>query len=295
MPLDCIIIGGGPAGLTAAIYLARYRRAARLIDAGESRAALIPESHNYPGFKGIGGPRLLERLREQARLYGADLQEGRVTDLVLGPDDIFLAHCGDTTVAARTVLLATGVIDERPEIQGFDRAVSSGAIRFCPICDGFEAMDRRIGVLGPAQHAGKKALFLRTYSREVIMFTTDGRACANVQALADAGVILAGEPARVERAADKGVTVMLRDGSKTGLDVLYPALGCRVRSELATALGAACDETGNLEVDAHQRTTVDFLYAAGDVVSDLDQLSVAIGHAAIAATDIHNRLPRNLR
>jgi thioredoxin reductase (NADPH) len=88
---------------------------------------------------------------------------------------------------------------------------------------------------------------------------------------------------------------MLRDGSKTGLDVLYPALGCRVRSELATALGAACDETGNLEVDAHQRTTVDFLYAAGDVVSDLDQLSVAIGHAAIAATDIHNRLPRNLR
>jgi thioredoxin reductase (NADPH) len=294
MPLDCVIIGGGPAGLTAAIYLARYRRVTRLMDAGESRAALIPESHNYPGFKGIAGPRLLERLREQARLYGADLQERRVTDLVLGPDGVFLAHCGDTTIAARAVLLATGVIDERPEIEGFDRAVSSGAIRFCPICDGFEAMDRRIGVLGPAQHAGQKALFLRTYSREVIMFTTDGRACANMQALTDAGVTLAGEPVRVER-ADHGVTVMLRDGSEIGLDVLYPALGCKVRSSLATALGAACDETGNLQVDAHQRTTVDFLYAAGDVVSDLDQLSVAIGHAAIAATDIHNRLPRNLR
>ena len=77
--LDCLIVGGGPAGLTAAIYLARYRRAAVIVDEGASRAALIPASHNYPGFKGIAGPDLLARLRDQARLYGAALEHGRVT------------------------------------------------------------------------------------------------------------------------------------------------------------------------------------------------------------------------
>ena len=79
--LDCLIIGGGPAGLTAAIYLARYRRDVLVVDAGESRAALIPESHNYPGFKGIAGPALLEKLREQVRLYGAGLEKATVTAL----------------------------------------------------------------------------------------------------------------------------------------------------------------------------------------------------------------------
>ena len=79
------------------------------------------------------------------------------------------------------------------------------------------------------------------------------------------------------------------------LDALYPALGCTVRSELAKALGASCTENGNLLVDDHQRTSIEGLYAVGDVVTDLHQLSVAFGHAAIAATDIHNRLPSNLR
>ena len=80
--LDCLIIGGGPAGLTAATYLARYRRNARVIDAGESRAIQIPLSHNYPGFKGIGGRDLLGRLRDQATTFGADIRTGEITSLV---------------------------------------------------------------------------------------------------------------------------------------------------------------------------------------------------------------------
>ena len=90
-PLDCLIVGGGPAGLTAAIYLARYRRNIKLIDAGESRAALIPESHNYPGFQGINGRALLARLREQAERYGADLVRGNVNGLQ-GEDGGFLSR-----------------------------------------------------------------------------------------------------------------------------------------------------------------------------------------------------------
>jgi thioredoxin reductase (NADPH) len=157
--LDCLIIGGGPAGLTAAIYLARYRRAAVLVDDGASRAALIPASHNYPGFNGIAGPDLLVRLREQALLYGAKLEHGRVTTLQRRPRGGFRVRWDDKEIAARTVLLATGLIDERPKVEGLGSGVYDGAVRFCPICDGFEAMDRRIGVLGSADEAGRKALF----------------------------------------------------------------------------------------------------------------------------------------
>jgi len=143
--IDCLIVGGGPAGLTAAIYLARYRRDAVLVDEGVSRAKLIPASHNYPGFKGIAGPDLLARLREQALLYGATLEHGRVTTLERGGEGGFIAQRSGRDISARTVLLATGLIDESPDIEGIGPDVYGGAVRFCPICDGYEATDRRIG------------------------------------------------------------------------------------------------------------------------------------------------------
>jgi len=292
--LDCLIIGGGPAGLTAAIYLARYRRDVVLVDAGESRAALIPESHNYPGFKGIAGPSLLARLREQAAHNGAALRRGRVTSLTR-EDGVFTATTGGETLRARTVLLASGLVDNKPRTAGLAEAVAHGAIRFCPICDGYEATDKRIGIIGPFDTAGHKALFMRTYSRDVRLFPTDAaRGDALTRALAEAGVTVAGAPVQVAASAD-GVAVTLADGATQALDVLYPAMGCVVRSDLATALGAACNATGNLGVDQHQATSVDGLFGAGDVVTDLHQLSVAAGHAAIAATAIHNRLARNFR
>jgi thioredoxin reductase (NADPH) len=100
--VDCLIVGGGPAGLTAAIYLARYRRDAVLVDEGASRAKLIPASHNYPGFKGIAGPDLLARLREQALLYGATLKHGLLTMLRRAPQGGFIAQGSGTDISART-------------------------------------------------------------------------------------------------------------------------------------------------------------------------------------------------
>jgi thioredoxin reductase (NADPH) len=292
--LDCLIVGGGPAGLTAAVYLARYRRAALVIDEGASRAALIPASHNYPGFKGIAGADLLARLREQALRYGAVLQAGRVTGLRRCGSGIFVAQCDGKEVSAQTVLLATGLVDEPPRIEGVDAAVWSGAIRYCPICDAFEAIDRRIGVFGNIEEAGKKALFLRTYSRNIVLFETGEQSvdARMRQMLIEAGIERAGRPLRAE-CTENAVTVTLDDGAQIEVDVLYPALGCEVRSELALALGADCTDDGTLKVDGRQQTTVEALYAAGDVVSDLHQLTVATGHAAVAATSIHNRLHRN--
>jgi thioredoxin reductase (NADPH) len=292
--LDCLIIGGGPAGLTAANYLARYRRRALVVDDQASRAALIPASHNYPGFKGIEGRELLARLRDQAERYGAKIEYGRIESLCRGPAERFVALHGRRQIEARVVLLATGLVDERPNIVGIDAAIRGGAVRFCPICDSFEAMNRCIGVLGAADEAGKKALFLRTYSRHVTFFPTDGASMTDEhrRAFEAAKVSISGTPVEIDYRGQR-LGVKVEGGETISLDVLYPALGCRVRSELAVSVGAKCTAVGTLRVNEHQQTSVSGLYAAGDVVSDLHQIVVATSHAAVAATAIHNRLPRN--
>ena len=150
--LDCLIVGGGPAGLTAATYLARFRRHVLLVDDGHSRARLIPETQNYPGFVGISGVDLLAQLREQALRNGAVLREARVEEL-RKVGEVFVARAGNGEIRAKRLLLATGIVDESPDLPGLKDAIYRGALRFCPICDGFEARDKRIGVLGPLRIA----------------------------------------------------------------------------------------------------------------------------------------------
>jgi thioredoxin reductase (NADPH) len=291
--LDCLVIGGGPAGLLAAVYLGRYRRSVRVIDAGESRAAKIPESHNYPGFFGIGGAELLRRLTAQAEEYGAQLVRGSVR-VLRKKGTTFAASCSGGNADARLVLLATGLVDNCPSIGGEPVNFPSDVVRFCPICDGYEAIDHRVGILGDINTGGSKALFMRTYSRNVSLFLTDEAAsdASSRKKLEEADVRIVGGVKRLRRATNSTVVLETERG-KHEVNALYPALGCRVRSELATALGASRTANGTLIVDDHQRTTVEGLYAAGDVVTDLHQLSVAFGHAAIAATDIHNTLLPN--
>lgn len=293
--LDCLIIGGGPAGLTAATYLARFRRNVLLVDDGLSRARLIPETHNYPGFLGISGNDLLTQLRQQANHNGARLQQGRV-DALTKSGGVFVARIGKTELRAHRLLLATGIVDEGPDLPGMKDAIYRGALRFCPVCDGFEATDQRIGVLGTMRAAASKARFLRTYSRDVVLLPTDDPANSSdeTQDLQNDGIVVEGRVVDVDRSGDK-IVVLLAGERRLSVDVLYPALGCDVRSQLATDLGARSTDIGNLYVDDKQQTSVEGLYAAGDVVTDLHQLSVATGHAAIAATAIHNSLPHNFR
>jgi thioredoxin reductase (NADPH) len=292
---DCAIIGGGPAGFTAAVYPARYRRRVVLFDGGESRASLIPQSHNYPGFpNGVSGPGLLGALRKQALGYCVRTVGARVTELKRDGEG-FAAIFDGQEIRARLVLLATGIVDGSPDLPGLNEAIAEGLIRYCPVCDGYEASGRRIAVLGDGNDAAGKARFLRTYSNDVTLLSLDGRA-DNTQerekSLREAHVKVAG---RVNAMRNSGgeIQAVLEDGQSLSFDVVYPALGCAVSSELAVALGARTNDVGCLEVDRHQRTTVEGIYAAGDVVSDLHQIAVATGHAAIAATDIHRSLPRN--
>lgn len=295
--VDCVIVGGGPAGLTAAIYLARFRRRVVLVDSGESRAALIPESHNYPGFAGIAGPALLARLRDQAGRYGAELRGGRVETLVR-TDGLFRAEIAEgRAVMARAALIATGIVDESPELPALRTLVAAARVRYCPICDAFEAMDRHIGVVGPLRRAAAKARFLRTFSRRVTVLPLDAGPLPDEEAaaLAEAGVAVLRGPLADLRPEGEGIAATAADGTRLIVDVLYPAMGAEVRAGLALALGAETAGDGCLTVDHRQRTAVPMLYAAGDVTTDLHQISVATGHGAVAATAIHNVLPPNFR
>ena len=241
MVFDCLIVGGGPAGLTAAIYLARYRRNILLVDEGKSRAALIPKSHNYPGFRGIAGVELLKILRAQAAEYGVEAQQETVLSLAGEPQKGLTADLASgARVQTRKVLLATGIVDESPQLPGLKQVIYEGSLRFCPICDAYEASDRRIGVLGSVTMAAKKALFLRTYSREVLLLAIDAPGPVDSETLAlldTAGVRVVKCVVDVERSGDS-ICAVLANGERIRVDVLYPALGAAVRSQLAVELGA---------------------------------------------------------
>lgn len=298
--LDCLIIGAGPAGLTAAIYLARYRRDICLVDAGSSRVKLISSTHNLSGFPdGIAGRELLQRLSDQAALYGVAAAQARIDSLAL-EDGNFIATSGTRQWKARTVILATGVKDLHPDIAGLEQATLAGLIRWCPICDGFEAMDQSIGIISPPGPGAGHALFLRTYSDRITLLASAdeaGMSSADRSKLEAAGVEIVTEAivSMRPRLDEKCVLVELRDGSSRRFDVVYPMYGTNVQSQLATTLGASRNEDGDLVVDEGQRTSLPGLYAVGDVVCALNQISVGIGHAAVAATRIHNELPSNPR
>ncbi len=279
---EAIVVGAGPAGLTAAVYLARFRRRVLVLDGGPSRAAWIPESHNTPGFPaGISGAALLQRLRDQAEEYGAVISAARADGLEQTSGG-FRLHVGGDRVEAPTVLLATGLVDRLPPIPGVDAALAASLARVCPICDAYEAIDARLAVLGDGPLALREAEFLRTYSQDVtvLMLGKEG---------ADSPDVLPVAPEDI-RFEDNEVVVARRDLAERRFDHLYLALGCTVQTELATRLGARQDDSGKLLADAHQMTTVEGLYVAGDVVRGLNQIAVATGEAAIAATAMHNRL-----
>ena len=294
---DCLIVGAGPAGLTASTYLARFHRRIVVVDAGKSRARWIPTSHNCPGFpSGVAGTTLLERMREQSRQFGVDIVAGSIGRLEREGDH-FRATAGDgSNWAARYVVLATGVVDAMPAMPGLEDAVARNVVRLCAVCDGYEASDERIAVYAPADTAIRHALFLRTFSRQVAVVRSEpgepSPDCAREAARARVAIL---PPSQSLRHDGRCCVFAFEDGREQRFDTVYPILGCDAQSSLATALGAAVDDNGELRVDPHRQTSVDGLYAIGDVVSALNQISVAVGDAAIAATAIHNRLPRNFR
>jgi thioredoxin reductase (NADPH) len=297
-PLDCLIVGGGPAGLTAAIYLARFHLDILVIDAGKSRAGWIPCTHNHAGFPdGITGNELLERMRAQAQKYGAKIVTDRVTKIERDEESgLFAGTWGSGGESARTVLLATGVTNRRPPMDEelHDEALARGLIRYCPVCDGYEVTDKKVGVIGSDSHGVAEAMFLRGFTADVTLIAPHASlklAPEDREKLKMAGIDCVDGPAEAVAALDKCIVVDTAEGHYT-FDSVYPALGSDTHTQLADMLGARLNEQGCIGVDSHQRTSVEGVYAAGDVVIGLDQISHAIGEGGVAATTIRNDLAK---
>jgi thioredoxin reductase (NADPH) len=290
--LDVVVVGGGPAGLLGALYLARFRRTVLLLDGGQSRVRHVPRSHNYPGFaQGIAGTDLLRSLQDQLSRYRISTSAACVESITKSGPSFRVNWTGGETWA-RCVLMATGASDVEPDMPYALEALRDGALRYCPVCDGYEATDQSIGVLTEGASGVREAIYLRHFSDRVILFLVrTGEPLSTEDAARLAAASIAVAPGVVKSIRFWNGRVTVRHGeSETICDTVYSALGMHVHSELATNIGAAADELGYLNVDAHQQTTIQGLYAAGDVASGLNQISVAFGGAAIAASAIHHAL-----
>ncbi len=292
--LDSLIIGGGPGGLTAAIYLARFRRSFLVIDNGKSRASLIPTSHNHAGFPdGISGPDLVKRMRRQAQKYGAEIITDAVRDLIRSVDGTFLATTGAGTFESRTVILATGVVDIEPDLPNVEAAIARGLIRHCVICDGFEVIDKKVGVIFYGEANLRESLLLKRYAKDLTILSL-GKPMHILneerEVLTAEGIHFVEDPVtKVVMNGDKICAFEAR-GQELEFDTIYSALGAKVRADLVEQFKPDVDSKGALVVDDHCRTSIPRIYAVGDVTNALNQISVAMGQAAIAAVDINNQL-----
>jgi thioredoxin reductase (NADPH) len=290
--LDCAVIGGGAAGLTAATYLGRFRRSVAVFDDGRSRLLDIPRSRNVPGFpEGVAGPELHARMLRQASQYGLVHVSERVITIER-TRDLFKLRTASRSWDARAVVVSTGIAVTHPEVPDLPNAVARGLVRYCPICDGLECAGKRVGVLASKPASLEEAVFLRTYVDDVTLLPCG--ACEllrqHLERAAAFGITVATQPVALLDAAGDVMEVVFRDGARAAFDVIYPCLGSKPRSDLAVALGADVTPTGGLLVDSRQQTSIPMLYAAGDVVEGLDQIASGCGQAAIAATAIHNQL-----
>jgi thioredoxin reductase (NADPH) len=290
---DAAVMGGGPAGLTAALYLARYHLSVFVADAGQSRAALIPMTHNQPFWPdGISGVALLDRMWEHVSRYAVDFHRGAVVSLDREAEGFKITTDG-ATIHAKTVILATGVESTRPAMidQDHAAALGRGLLRYCPICDGYEVTDKAVAVVGSGDRLFGEAKFLRSYTSAVTAFSESGSVSLTDEQRAELvqiGVEIIDHPVSGYNVMD-GLDVRLKERVRR-FDTMYAALGSVIRSDLAVGLDARTTGEGCLVVDAHQRTSVQGLYAAGDVVVGVDQIGPAVGQAIVAATTLRNDL-----
>lgn len=293
---DSVIIGASQAGLTAALYLGRYRRDPLVIHDNSARAARIPLTHNVPGFpEGISGMQLLELMTRHALAYGARFHEGRVTSLTRSGRGFRATLEDGQSFEAKTIILATGILLNQVDLphEVHEQAIEDDVLRYCAVCDAYEHIDRSIGVVGCGESGAGQALFLSRYSDRVTLYPddTDALDASDRTKLAAHGVAISAEPmSRVEPRSDAMKVWTEYAGGPIGFDVIYPCFGTQPRTELAEQLGLTVDDGGCLPPGSHFETDLFGFFAAGDIVRGLDQISVAMGHGAIAATKIHTLL-----
>jgi thioredoxin reductase len=283
---DVMVIGGGAAGLSAALVLSRARRRVLVIDAGAPRNAPATHLHGYLSRDGIPPAELLAAGRHEVRSYGGDLVEGTVTDLVTDGRSGFWALLGGAQrISARRVLVTTGLRDELPDIPGLlDRWARD--VLHCPYCHGYEVRDRQLGVLGGTAGAVRYAQVVRQWTDDLVYFTPLDvlTAAERTQLLARAiGVVEGTIDELVIDDADRLRGVQMHDGCVIPRDALFVPPRFIPNSTLLVDLGCDVDAEGWVAVDNTGRTSVPGVWAAGNVVDPRAQVITAAGAGSAAA------------
>lgn len=293
---EAAIIGNGPAGLLAALYLGRFKRSVVVFGEGEPRAFWIPKTHNLLGFEdGISGQKLLKKMRTQAVDVGAEFMADRVK--IYPEEDSFLIRGYRTKVRAENVVIATGITDIQPNLPNLADLRLKGLIRYCPVCDAYEFRERQIVILACDEHSFKMSLFLYRYSKNIklVAMSNCNVSDATLALVKEREIeIISDELSEIVETSSNSVRVKLASGKSLDADVVYPALGFKVNDDsFAHIEELKRAPNGCLIVDKKQRLPIPGMYAIGDCVDGLSQIAVAAGHAAIAATALHTDI-RNL-
>ena len=286
---DVAVIGGGAAGLTAALVLGRARRRVVVVDAGEPRNGPAAHMHGFLSRDGMPPAELLAAGRAEIRGYGVELLEDRVVEIARSFE---LGLAGGDAVAARRVLLATGAVDELPDIPGARERWGRDFLH-CPYCHGWEVRDRPIGVLGAGPASVAHAQLLRQWSHDVVFFphtlsvTATERTALEMRDIS----VVDGVVARLSVAGDRLDAVELADGRSIPRAAVFirPALRPQA-GHLIRALGCDVDPDGFVTVDALGRTSVPGVWAAGNVADPRAQVITAAGQGSAAAIAINNDL-----
>lgn len=299
-PLDSLVVDGGPAGLTAALYLARFRRRVLVVGAGDPRALWIPISHNIPLFAaGIGGPEIRARRRASLAPYGVPVLAGDVISLAREGDgvtaEVARRDGRRQRLSTRHAVLGTGAVDVEPPLPDVEGAVRAGCVRHCPICDGHASREQRIGVIGHGARGAAEAIFVACTCSDDVTLLTHGAPMgdfddATRRQRGELGVRMAKRPVlALERDGERIAAIRAEGGETLRFDVLDSALGLTYGNAFARQLGASLDARGAIVVGEGGETDVRGPHAIGDVAEGLDRIAVAVGQAAVAATRIHNR------
>ncbi|MDQ4060596.1 MAG: NAD(P)/FAD-dependent oxidoreductase, partial [Pseudomonadota bacterium] len=240
------------------------------------------------------GIELLQRMRAQLASHGENILHGTVTALACQADGLFSATLDGTSLVASHVILATGVIDVEPPLPNVLDAVRRGLVRQCPICDAYEMTDRKLVAIGRGTQGLGEALFLRTYTADITLVTLGQPlelSDENRSRMEAAGIRAVETPlAEIALEGERIARLSFVDGTSLTFDAIYSALGIHPRADLAAALGVELQADRRIVTDGHQHTSIEGCYAAGDIVTGLNQLGVAMAQGEIAAVDIHNRL-----
>ena len=290
---EAVIIGGGPAGLSAGLWLARYRRRAVILDSGHPRNDQTWAVHGYPGIIDPPPHELRRVLMDQAREAGAEWAFADV-ERITGEKNNFRVECANgTTVSARRVVLAYGRRDNLPDIEGV-RELYGTSLFHCPDCDGPSLTDQDAAVYGWNRGTAIHGLYLLTWARSVIMLT-DGHELELEQnaldALARHGVQIRTE--RIRRlVSTQGClrAAELEDGSSIPLSYLFFNLGAPLATDIGYQLGCERDEEKNLVTDRSQETTVPGVFAIGDIAGPPYLAVTAAAQGVTAAITVHRSL-----